>query len=58
MLVSSMLETLGTEGTIVAYNDSFEKHRIQELATDYPDVRNELLALLDRFIDLEDVFTK
>ena len=36
----------------MAYNQSFEIGRINELAELYPDLKNELTALENRFIDL------
>jgi len=51
----SMLELLESSGTIVAYHDSFEKSRIKELATTFPDLATALLALLPRFVDLEKI---
>ena len=55
-IANSMLNDLGIGGSIVAYNDSFEKSRIKELAYIVTDKKNELFALVDRFVDLADVF--
>ncbi|MGM9969220.1 MAG: DUF2779 domain-containing protein [Anaeroplasma sp.] len=57
-LVRQMIEDLGQFGSIIAYNDSFEKSRIKELAHMYPNYANELYSLLDRFIDLAIPFQK
>lgn len=57
-LVSSMLEALGDRGSIVSYNAKFEKSVIAALAEEFVSQRNELLALLDRFVDLLDIFKK
>ena len=51
----SMLALLGTEGSIVAHHDSFEKGRIKDLASALPDLSADLLALLPRFVDLEKI---
>ena len=37
---------------IVVYNASFERGRLMELADAYPNVRDELLAIVDRLVDL------
>lgn len=57
-IAKNMLKDLGDKGSIVAYNDAFEKGRIKELA--HLDVTNKvkLFSLLDRFVDLADVFQK
>lgn len=49
---TSLLETLGTKGSIVVYS-SFEAARIRELANTFPDLANELLNVIDtRIVDL------
>ena len=50
--INHMIPDLRTEGTIVAYNSSFEVSRITELSRDFPEYSNELLALTNRFVDL------
>jgi hypothetical protein len=57
-LAQGLVKVLGTQGTILAYNQSFEKTRIDELAKFFPSLHNELKALLPRFIDLKDAFAK
>jgi hypothetical protein len=57
-LVERMLADLGTKGTIVAYNMTFEKGVIAELATTFPLHSDALLALLPRFWDLIVPFRK
>ena len=51
-LISFMLEHIGPKGTLLAYNASFEAKRIEELARDFPEAGDALLALIDRFEDL------
>ncbi len=51
-LISFMLEKIGPEGTLLAFNSSFEMKRIEELARDFPASGAALLALIDRFEDL------
>ncbi len=50
-LALRLLETLGNSGTIVTYT-SYEKKVIEGLAEFLPWYRNDLLATLDRFMDL------
>lgn len=52
-LIIQMIEDLGKEGTIVAYNIRFEKTRISEMAIDFPEYQTDLIPLNSRFIDLE-----
>jgi hypothetical protein len=47
-----MLEALTPEGSIVAYNQSFEIAQIKNLAEACPKYRERLLALIGRFVDL------
>ena len=51
-----MLSDLDISGSIVAYNDAFEKSRIKELAHIVTDKKNELFLLVNRFVDLAEVF--
>ena len=53
---NSMLNDLGTTGSIVAYNDAFEKGRIKEMAYIDTKNKNKLFRLVDRFVDLADIF--
>ena len=53
-----MLEAITPEGSIVAYNQSFEIAQIKNLAEACPQHREALLALIDRFVDLAVPFQK
>lgn len=55
-LITHMLNDITKTGSIVAYNQSFEIGRIKELAEFNKDRKDELLALIDRFIDLIEPF--
>lgn len=55
-LVEKMLQDLPQSGSIIAFNQSFEITRIRELAEMFSDLREPLLALVPRFIDLIDPF--
>lgn len=51
-LITQMLSDITPNGSIMAYNQSFEITRIKELANYKIEKKYELLALVDRFVDL------
>ncbi len=51
-LLEQMLKDLGQQGSIVAYNQSFEISRIKELARDFTEYSDQLHKLIPRFKDL------
>ncbi len=51
-LVVQMLNDLGEQGSIIAFNQSFEISRIRELAKQFPQHADALEALISRFKDL------
>lgn len=53
-----LIEDLGQEGSIVVYNKSFECSRIKELSNMYEDLKDDLLKLNDRIVDLMEIFSK
>lgn len=55
-ITKSYIKDLDTEGSIIAYNTTFECSRIKEAIKIFPAFKNELEAILERFIDLADVF--
>ena len=55
-LTYQMLKDITPYGSIVAYNQSFEQTQIRNLALFCSEIRNELLALNDRFVDLAHPF--
>lgn len=48
----SLLQVLGTQGAVLAYNAGFERNRIRELAEWFDDLAPALNALLPRIVDL------
>lgn len=58
LLVNEMLRLLGTAGSILCYNASFEKTRIKELAGLFPWHADKLLVLTGRVTDLMTPFQK
>ena len=57
-IAEDMIKNFPKEGTIMAYNESFEKRCVQSLAEYCPDLSDELLALNERFIDLIEPYAK
>jgi hypothetical protein len=57
-LCEKMLSHIPTAGSIMAYNQSFEIGRIKEMANEFDDLRDSLLALVIRFVDLIEPFRK
>ena len=51
-LINQMLKDITLNGSIMAYNQAFEITRIKELANYNIEKKDELLALVDRFVDL------
>ena len=51
-----MIKSFPKTGTIIAYNQSFEKNCIKSLAEYCPDLAEDLLSLNERFIDLIEPF--
>jgi hypothetical protein len=47
-----LLHAVGDEGPIVVYNAAFERTRMRELATAYPDLAERLEAAISRIFDL------
>jgi len=47
-----LVEHIGSEGILIAYNAGFEKRVIRELAAMYPDLSDALLEMNERFVDL------
>jgi len=48
----SLVNHIGKEGVLIAYNAPFEKRVIRELAEMYPDLADALLEMNERFFDL------
>ncbi len=48
----SLVEHLGRDGVVLAYNAGFERSVIRSLADMYPDLSNELMGIHDRIEDL------
>lgn len=51
-LAEALVENCGTRGSVIVYNDAFEKTRNKELAELFPDLSEALLKINDRVVDL------
>ena len=56
-LIKEMLKYIDVNsgGTVLVYNDSFEKTRLKELANIFPEYKNDLLKLRDMVFDLMNI---
>ena len=55
-IAENMIKNFPKKGTIMAYNQSFEKNCINSLAEFCPDLADDLHALNERFVDLIEPF--
>jgi predicted RecB family nuclease len=55
-IAKRLISLLGSSGSIIVWNQSFESARIREMANQIPECREVLLALIDRMVDLEVIF--
>jgi hypothetical protein len=55
-LAKQMLKDITPTGSIVAYSQGFEKGKIKNLAELFEDMREDLLALNERFVDIAHPF--
>jgi hypothetical protein len=51
-LIKKLIETIGDTGSVVVYNQGFEQGRNTEMARDFPEYADQLLAINERMIDL------
>ena len=54
-LIQKLIEYIGDKGTILVYNESFEKGRLKELADIFPDYKKDLLNIRNRVFDLMNI---
>jgi len=50
-LAECLIKSCGDKGSIIVYNESFEKSRNKELADLFPDLSDKLLAINERVVD-------
>ncbi len=54
-LVQSLCSLIGNEGTVLVYNSSFEKNRLNELAQIFPKYKDKLVDINNMVFDLMDI---
>ncbi|MFL5766076.1 MAG: DUF2779 domain-containing protein [Bacteroidia bacterium] len=57
-MIKELINALGSEGSIIVWNQTFEISRLKEMARDFPKYKNELNAIIDRVVDLMIPFRK
>ncbi len=57
-LISTLKKQIGTKGSIIVYNASFEMTRLEEMAKVYPKEAKWIRSLYPRIIDLYNVFSQ
>ncbi|MCD8286703.1 MAG: DUF2779 domain-containing protein, partial [Clostridia bacterium] len=55
-IAESLVANIPLDATLLAYNMSFEKTRIKELAECFPDLASALLQMRENFVDLLEPF--
>ena len=50
-LAECLVKNCGKKGSVIVYNESFEKTRNKELAELFPDLKNDILAINERIVD-------
>jgi hypothetical protein len=50
--IRSLLDNLGTKGSIIVWNQAFENTRLREIARDFPEYASRIEPLFDRVVDL------
>jgi len=50
--IHSLLDHLGTLGSIIVWNETFEKTRLKEIARDFPEYASRIEPLFERIVDL------
>ena len=57
-LATALAAAIGPEGSIIAYNQSFEKSVIKRLGEQFPEFSAQFAGMLERFVDLMEPFEK
>ena len=57
-ILDELKKVLGTEGSIIVFNKSFEEGRLKELAEIFPEEKEWVQSILDRIVDLIIPFRK
>jgi len=57
-MIVFLSEHLGESGSVVVYNATFEKTVLKQLAEDFPQYQSEIMNIVNRVVDLLEVFRK
>ena len=57
-LIKKLCETIGDTGSVIVYNQTFECTCNREMASDFPEYTEKLLAINERVLDLRQPFDK
>lgn len=57
-VIKCIIDTIGSRGTILAYNSQFENTRLEELADAFPKYARQLRVVAERLIDIAQPFRK
>lgn len=55
-VIESLINHIEPTGTIIVYHQSFESNILKKLAQDFPQYKQELLCMVERLWDLEEIF--
>ncbi|MDP4281260.1 MAG: DUF2779 domain-containing protein [Bacteroidota bacterium] len=50
--IRSLLDHLGDHGSVIVWNQAFEKTRLKEIARDFPEFSDRIESVLERVVDL------
>lgn len=53
-----LFENLPNTGSVIVYHKQYEKKRLEELAVFFPEYSEKFSSVIDRLMDLEDIFSK
>ena len=56
--IEKLIAALGTKGSVIVYNKTFENTRLNELKDDYPNYASAIVAIQKRIVDLMTPFRK
>ena len=56
-IAEALVRDIPGTGSVLVFNSQFEGERLQELATMFPDLRDDLLNIFNRIVDLKDPFS-
>ena len=58
VLLKELIASLGNEGSIIVWNQTFEISRLKELARDFPQYEKQICDVIERVVDIMIIFRK